>query len=168
MYEVVIISAVQQRDSVTRVHNPVSFRCFSHTDHRILGRVLCALQQVPVGRSFHRPQGASAHPKPPVHPSPQHPIPFGNYVCFQSLWVCVSSAKKFICILLPNSTYKWYHIKFFNLPRWSWGAAKFECSSNFLRSFSCLSPLNSSPLRSMTSPPTCSCLHSAIMNFYEV
>ena len=52
-----IIAAVQQRDSVLHVHTPTLFGFFSHRDdHRILGRVPCALQQVRVGQSFHRPQ----------------------------------------------------------------------------------------------------------------
>ena len=33
-----------------------------------MSRVLCALQQVPVGQSFHIPQCACASPKFPVHP----------------------------------------------------------------------------------------------------
>ena len=38
-----------QSDSVLHIHNPFSFRVFSHVDHhRILGRVPCALQQCPV------------------------------------------------------------------------------------------------------------------------
>ena len=45
IYTVVIISAVQESNSV--VHR-------SHTHrHRALGRVPCAVQQVPVGQSFH-------------------------------------------------------------------------------------------------------------------
>ena len=49
-----------------------SFRFFSHRDHhRILGRVPCALQQVPVGRSFHIPQCAHANLKHSVCPHHQ-------------------------------------------------------------------------------------------------
>ena len=49
---------------------PSPFRFFSHTDyHTILGSVLCAIQQVPNGQSFHIPQCAYVNPKPPVHPS---------------------------------------------------------------------------------------------------
>ena len=68
MYKVAVISAAQQSDSV--IHGYISIlRSFSHIDdHRILGRVPCALQQVPVGQSFHRPQCANANPTPPVHP----------------------------------------------------------------------------------------------------
>ena len=58
----------------------IYFRFFFHTDyHRILGRVLCAIQQVPVGHSFHIPQCAHAYPKPPVHPSHPSPVPYGNH-----------------------------------------------------------------------------------------
>ena len=50
-----------------------------HTDyHRILGRVLCAIQQVTTGQSFYIPQYAYVSPKPPAHPSLQ-PVPFGNH-----------------------------------------------------------------------------------------
>ena len=51
---VVIISAVQQSDSVIDTHL-FFFRFFSHLDHhRILGRVPCST--VPFGQSFHIPQ----------------------------------------------------------------------------------------------------------------
>ena len=36
----------------------------------------------PFGHSFHIPQYAYAHPKPPVHPSPL-PVPFGNHKFFK-------------------------------------------------------------------------------------
>ena len=76
MWKCGTISAAQQRDScLQRVH---SLSVFSHTnDHRILGRVPCVSQQVPVDLSFHRPQGACASPTPPVHPSP-HLSPLGT------------------------------------------------------------------------------------------
>ena len=66
--------------------HPIHFRFFSHMDYyRILGRVLCAIQQVPVGQSFHIPQCAYACPKPPVHPF-SLPVPFGKHkFYFQSL-----------------------------------------------------------------------------------
>ena len=66
-----IISAVQQSDSIMHADMSILFQILSRIDdHRILGRVLCAIQQVPIDQSFHRPQGADANPKPPVHPSP--------------------------------------------------------------------------------------------------
>ena len=56
IYKVVVISAVQQSDSVTHGH-PFSFRVSPHQGHRrILGGVPCARQQAPVGPSFPRPQ----------------------------------------------------------------------------------------------------------------
>ena len=62
--------------SYTRTHIKFFFRLFSHIDnHRMLGRVPCARQQVPVGQSFHRPQCACANPTPPVHPSPPYLSP---------------------------------------------------------------------------------------------
>ena len=63
--------------------HPFFFRFFSYMDHhRILGRVPCALQQVPVGRSFHIPQCTYANPKPPVHPSPYHLPPLATISLF--------------------------------------------------------------------------------------
>ena len=89
--------------------HPFSLRFFSRIDdHRIWGRVLCSRQQVPIGQSFHVPI-----PKPPVHLfHPLPPFPFGNCKFFQSLWVCLCSANKFICILFKDSTYKWYPMMF--------------------------------------------------------
>ena len=53
----------------THIHS--FFRFFSHIDHhRLLGRVPCAIQQVPFGLSFRIPQYAHANPKPQVHSSP--------------------------------------------------------------------------------------------------
>ena len=58
--------------------HPFSFRFFSRIDyHRMLGRVPCAIQQVPIGQSFHILQCAHADPKPHTHPH-IHPVPFGN------------------------------------------------------------------------------------------
>ena len=52
----------------------LSLRIFSHIDyHRTLGSVLCAIQQVPFGQSFHIPHCAYANPKPPVHTSHSPP-----------------------------------------------------------------------------------------------
>ena len=49
MYNVVIISAVHQSDSALPIHTSILFQILSHVDyHSILGRVLCAIQQVPV------------------------------------------------------------------------------------------------------------------------
>ena len=48
--------------------HPFSSRFFPHIDyHRILGRILCVIQQVPIGQSFHISQCAYANPKPPIH-----------------------------------------------------------------------------------------------------
>lgn len=46
-----------------------------------MGRVLCAIRQVPVSQLFHVPQCARAYPKPPVTPPPR-PIPFVNHKFF--------------------------------------------------------------------------------------
>ena len=56
---------------------PFSFRVFSHINyHRIQGRVLCAIQQVPDGQSFHITQWVYASSKPQFFPpQPDH---FGN------------------------------------------------------------------------------------------
>ena len=49
VYHVVIISAAQQSDSVIQLHTSILFQILFLMDyHRILGRVPCALQQVPV------------------------------------------------------------------------------------------------------------------------
>ena len=59
--------------------HPFSFRFFSHIDyHRILGRILCAIQQIPVGQSFNKPQCAHTNPKPPVYLSPPQPVGKGG------------------------------------------------------------------------------------------
>ena len=76
---------------------PFSLRFFSHVAyHRLLGRVPCAIEQVPAGQSFHVPQCAYASPKPLVHPSlpPPPPVLFGNGKFFK---VCFCSANKSMC-----------------------------------------------------------------------
>ena len=83
IYKAVIICAVQQSDPVIHIHIIHSLWFFSHIDyHRILGRVPCAIQQVPVGQSFHIPQCAYANPKPLVRPS-HTPFPFGGHKFFK-------------------------------------------------------------------------------------
>ena len=63
-----------------------SFRFFSHIDYlRIWGRVPCAREQVPVCQSLHLLQCAYVNPKPPVHPSPALPLPFGDHKFFKSV-----------------------------------------------------------------------------------
>ena len=57
-------------DSIIHVHASILSQTLSpHRLSQNMGRVPCAGQQVPVGQSFHRPQGACANPTPPVHPS---------------------------------------------------------------------------------------------------
>ena len=55
---------------------------------------------------------AYANPKPPVHPSPPPPVPFGNHKFFK---VCESVSlvqiSLFVLFLL-DSTYKWFHVIF--------------------------------------------------------
>ena len=69
MSKVVIICCDNKSDQSYIYTYPFSLRVFSHIDyHRILGGVLCAIHQVPIGQSFHIPQCAYDSPKPPVHP----------------------------------------------------------------------------------------------------
>ena len=101
-------------DSVLRVHMFILFRFFSHTDyHRILGRGLHAIRQIPVGQSFHVPRWAYANPWPPVHPSPPSPhlSPLvAIRVCFQSLCICFWSAHKDGILFLDSC--KWCSVMF--------------------------------------------------------
>ena len=60
-----IISDVQQSDSVTHVHTPVVFRFFSHIGYyRLFGRVPCVIQQVPVANHSIYLKCAYANPNP--------------------------------------------------------------------------------------------------------
>ena len=55
--------------------HPFFFRFFFRiNDHRMLGRVPCDGQQVPIGPSFHRPQCAFANPTPESIPPPTCPL----------------------------------------------------------------------------------------------
>ena len=93
MYKVVIISAIKVIQLYMYTH-PFSFRFFSHIDdHRIFGRVPCAIQQVPTGQSFHIPQCAYSIPSPhSICHAPTHtPVPFGNCKCSK---VCNSFLSK--------------------------------------------------------------------------
>ena len=47
---------------------------------------------------------------PDLHPPPHTPLfPFGNHVCFLSLWVCSCFVNKSTCILFLDFIYKGYH-----------------------------------------------------------
>ena len=71
--------------------------------HRILGKVLCAMQQVPVGQSFHIPQCAYANPKAPFHPCLSPSVPFSNQRFFKD---CLfHSENKFTCKFLRLLTF---------------------------------------------------------------
>ena len=95
--------------------HPLFFRFFSHIDyHRILDRVPCAIQQVPIGQSFHIPQFVCTNPTPPVCPSPHPPppVPFGNGKFFKACEsVSVLQISSFVSFFL-DSTYKRYHMMF--------------------------------------------------------
>ena len=73
MYEILLYNRMIHLYMYT---HPFSFKFFSLC-HKILGRILCATQQVPI---IPVPQCAHANPKllPPVHPS-LPPVPFGNH-----------------------------------------------------------------------------------------
>ena len=62
--------AVQQSDSVVYVHVSILFQSLSPQSHKILGRGLCVIQQVPIGQLVYIPQCAYANPKPPFHLAP--------------------------------------------------------------------------------------------------
>jgi len=62
--------------------HPFFLRFFSHIDdHRLLGRVPCARQQVPTGSSLHKPPCAYASPSPQSIPTPVCP-PLGTIGLF--------------------------------------------------------------------------------------
>ena len=92
-----VISSIQQSDPFIHIHISI-LRFFAHIDHdRILCRILCAIQQVPVGQSFHIPQCAYTNPKPPVHPSHRphpRPVPFGKFfkVCEEYFSIVYTTA----------------------------------------------------------------------------
>ena len=77
------------------------FSFILHIDyHRILGRVLCAIQQVPIVQSFHVAQYAYTNPKPIVHPHP-YPTHLSPLVTIRFFKVCefasVLQINSFIC-----------------------------------------------------------------------
>ena len=102
IYNVVMISAVQQSDSVIHGRTSILFQIlFPHRWSQNMGRVLCALEQVPIGHSFHIPQFSYASPKPPVHPPTPQPVPFGNHkfvfkVCESASFMQISSFASFL------------------------------------------------------------------------
>ena len=80
-YIVVIISAMQQSDSVIHIHTSILFQIiFLHRLSQNFGQSsLCYVHQVPIGQLFHIPQCAYASPKPWEGPSfPPPPVTFGN------------------------------------------------------------------------------------------
>ena len=54
----------------------------------------------------------SVNPKVLIYPLPPPTFPFGNHACFLCLWVYFWFVNKFICIILLDSTYKWYRMLF--------------------------------------------------------
>ena len=76
-YNVVLITAMQQSDSVTHVY--ILFHIFSiMVYHRILNTVPCAIQQGLVIHLFYIYQSASANPQIPIQASPTHLL-LGNH-----------------------------------------------------------------------------------------
>ena len=87
--------------------HPFSFRFFRYIDYpRILGRVPCAIQQVPVSQSFRTPQCACASLNPQSIPPNPPPVPFSNHKFVFKVCVSVS-----VLHLYPflDSTCKQYH-----------------------------------------------------------
>ena len=76
-YNVVLITAVQQSDSVIHVY--ILFHIFSiMVYHKILNTVACAIQQGLVIYPFYIYQSASANPQIPIQASPTHLL-LGNH-----------------------------------------------------------------------------------------
>ena len=76
------------------------FRFFSHIDyHRIVGRVPCAIQQVPPSQSSSIPECAYTNVKWPVHPSLHtHLSPLVTISLFAKSVICFYSAVSSFCI----------------------------------------------------------------------
>ena len=72
IYNVVVIFAVQQSDSIVHIPHPFFFRFVPRLDdHRTLGRVPCAGQRVPLAsHSVDLSVPVSVPTPTPVHPSP--------------------------------------------------------------------------------------------------
>ena len=81
IYNVVLVSGVQQSDSV--IHECIYiffFRFFSIIGYyKILRTVPCALQQVLVVYLFYIQSCVSVNPKLLIYPSPHPPFPFSNH-----------------------------------------------------------------------------------------
>ena len=74
IYNVVIISAVQQSDSVIHILTSTLFQIlFQYRSSQNIGTYIAG----PHWLVIHKPQCAYANPKPPIHPSPL-PVSFGN------------------------------------------------------------------------------------------
>ena len=72
IYNVALVSSVQQSESVIHIHISLFFRFFSHIGHyRVLSRVPCAIQQVLISYLFYIQQCVYVHPNLPIYP----PIP---------------------------------------------------------------------------------------------
>ena len=78
IYNVMLVSAVQQSESVIRIHISLFFRFPSNLGHhRALSRVPCAIQSVLIRYLFYIQQCIYVNPNLPVHPTP--PSPLGNH-----------------------------------------------------------------------------------------
>ena len=87
IYNVVLVSAVQQSESVIYIY-PLFFRFFSHIgDYRVLSRVPCAIQQVLISYLFYIQQYVYVNPNLPIYPSPRKQFFLINLFYFIYFWL---------------------------------------------------------------------------------
>ena len=100
IYKVVIISVYNKVIQLYIYTYPFFFRFFSNVDsHRILGRVFCAIQRVPVGQSLHIPQCAYASPKPPFLHFTQYLTGFCTYFARNIFFNRVKLCRIYFCVI---------------------------------------------------------------------
>ena len=99
IYNVVLISSVQQSDSVIWLNIWILFFIFFHMVYRRIWNTCYT-----VGPCWSSILYKLCYPKLLIYPSSA--FLFGNHVCFLCVWVYLCFVKKFICIIFEDSTYK--------------------------------------------------------------
>ena len=115
IYNSVIISALQQNDSVIHIHLSTLFQfLFPYRLSQNIGESsLCYVAGVLLPSVIYTVVCICQTQTPPIYPSPTT-VPFGNNMFVCEVWVYFCSVNKFICIIFffLDFTCKWYHMMF--------------------------------------------------------
>ena len=111
IYNVVLVSAVQKRESAIHIHiSPLFWISFPFRSPQSIEQSSLCYKQVLISYLFYTQQ-CICQSQSPNHPTPPYP-PWCPYICSLHLCLYVCFADMLICIIFLDSIYKRYYTIF--------------------------------------------------------